>query len=59
MTELGSCNPIYPFILLSEYRVLVCQKYQYACLTGKVATYLATKYAGIDPGTWRRLVEDT
>jgi hypothetical protein len=59
MTELGLSNPIYPFMLLSEYRILVCQKCQYACLAREVATHLAKRHPGIDPGTRRRLVEDT
>jgi hypothetical protein len=59
MTELGRSNPIYPFMLLSEYRILVCQKCQQACLAREIATHLAKKHPGIDPGTRRRLVEDT
>jgi hypothetical protein len=59
MTELGPSNPIYPFMLLSEYRILVCQKCQHACLAREVPTHLAKKHPGIDLGTRCRLVEDT
>jgi hypothetical protein len=58
MTELGLSNPIYPFMLLSEYRILVCQKCQHACLAREVTSHLAKKHPEIDPGTRRRLVED-
>ena len=57
--ELGPSNPIYPFMLLSEYRILVCQKCQHACLAREVATHLAKKYPEINPGARRGLVEDT
>jgi hypothetical protein len=58
MTELGPSNPIYPFMLLSEYQVLICQKCQHACLATEATTHLAKKHHRIDPGTRRRLVED-
>jgi hypothetical protein len=58
MTEPGSSNPIYPFILPPKYQILVCQTCQYAYLASETATHLAKKYAGIDPGTRRRLVEE-
>jgi hypothetical protein len=58
ITELGPSNPIYPFMLLSQYRILVCQKCQHACLANEVATHLAKKHPGIEPGTRRRLVDD-
>jgi hypothetical protein len=57
LTELGPSNPIYPFMLLSQYRILVCQKCQYACLAREVTTHLAKKHPGIDLWTRRRLVE--
>jgi DNA-directed RNA polymerase subunit RPC12/RpoP len=59
ITELGPSNPIYPFMLLSQYRILVCQKCEHACLANEVATHLAKKHPEIDPGTRHRLVEDT
>ncbi|KAH7187512.1 hypothetical protein BKA60DRAFT_256490 [Fusarium oxysporum] len=59
MTELSPSNLIYPFILLSKYRILAYQTCQYACLAREVATYLAKKHPRIDPGTRCRLVEDT
>jgi hypothetical protein len=58
ITELGSSNPIYPFVLLSEYRVVVCQTYQYAYLAGKTATHLSQKHANIDLEIRRRLTEE-
>lgn len=57
-TEPGSSNPIYPFILLPKYQILVCQTCQYAYLAGEIATHLAKKHVGIDPGTRRRLVKE-
>ncbi|EXK24333.1 hypothetical protein FOMG_18930 [Fusarium oxysporum f. sp. melonis 26406] len=57
LTELGPSNPIYPFMLLSQYRILVCQKCQYACLAREVTTHLAKKHPGIDLWTRHRLVE--
>jgi hypothetical protein len=53
VTELGSSNPIYPFVLLSEYRVIVCQPCQYACLAGETATRLSQKHADVDLGNRR------
>lgn len=53
----GSSNPIYPFILLCKYRILVCQACQYTCLAGEIATHIAKKHVGIDPSTRRQLVE--
>ncbi|KAH7186801.1 hypothetical protein DER44DRAFT_801603, partial [Fusarium oxysporum] len=58
MTEPGSSNPIYPFILLPKYRLLVCQICQYACLAGETSTHLAKKHIGIDPTIRRRLVKE-
>jgi hypothetical protein len=49
MMELGPSNPIYPFMLLSQYRLLVCQKCQHACLAREVASHLAKRHPGIDP----------
>ncbi|KAJ9413887.1 hypothetical protein QL093DRAFT_2506649 [Fusarium oxysporum] len=46
-------------MLLSEYRILVCQTCQYACLAREIATHLAKKHPGIDLGTRCKLVEDT
>ncbi|WZH50246.1 uncharacterized protein QYS62_011490 [Fusarium acuminatum] len=57
LTELGPSNPIYPFMLLSQYRILVCQKCQYACLAREVTTHLAKKHPRIDLWTRRRVVE--
>ncbi|EXL63564.1 hypothetical protein FOPG_20162 [Fusarium oxysporum f. sp. conglutinans race 2 54008] len=55
--ELGYSYPVYPFTFLSEYRMVVCQKYQYACLAGEIATHLAKKHPEIDLGARRQLVE--
>ncbi|KAJ9419615.1 hypothetical protein QL093DRAFT_2591171 [Fusarium oxysporum] len=57
ITELGPSNPIYPFMLLFQYRILVCQNPD-ACLANEVATHLAKKHPGIEPGARRRLVDD-
>lgn len=54
----GSSNPIYPFILLCKYRILVCQAGQYWCLAGEIATHIAKKHVGIDPSTRRQPVEE-
>jgi hypothetical protein len=40
VTKLGSSNPIYPFIFLSEYQVVVCQTCQYAFLASETAIHL-------------------
>ncbi|KAI3573860.1 hypothetical protein IWW34DRAFT_634231 [Fusarium oxysporum f. sp. albedinis] len=55
-TELGCSNPIYPFVLLPEYRLIVCQTCQYACLAGETATHLSQRHANIDLEIRRRLV---
>ncbi|KAH7247477.1 uncharacterized protein BKA55DRAFT_514321 [Fusarium redolens] len=57
-TELGCSNPIYPFVLLPEYRLIVCQPCQYACLAGETATHLSQKHADVDLGTRRRLTTE-
>jgi hypothetical protein len=49
LTELGPSNPVYPFMLLSQYRIVVCQICQYACLASEVTARLAKKHYGIDP----------
>jgi hypothetical protein len=59
ITELGPSNPIYPFILLSKYRILVCQTCQYTYLAREITTHLTKKHPGIDLGTRCKLVEDT
>ncbi|KAH7202782.1 hypothetical protein BKA60DRAFT_657383, partial [Fusarium oxysporum] len=43
----------------SKYRIPVRQTCQHACLAGKIATRLAKRYVGIDPGARRRLAEET
>jgi hypothetical protein len=58
IAELGPSNPVYPFMLLSQYRILVCQKCQYACLANEAATHLAKTHPMVEPGTRRRLVDD-
>ncbi|KAH7159366.1 hypothetical protein DER46DRAFT_508741, partial [Fusarium sp. MPI-SDFR-AT-0072] len=47
-----------PFVLLPEYRLIVCQTCQYACLAGETATHLSQRHANIDLETRRRLVEE-
>ncbi|KAM5526323.1 hypothetical protein FOXYSP1_02367 [Fusarium oxysporum f. sp. phaseoli] len=48
MTEPSSSNPIYPFILVPNYRLLVCQICQYVYLARETSTYLAKMHIGID-----------
>jgi hypothetical protein len=51
MAELDSSNPIYPFMLLFEYRILVSQKCQHTCLAIEVArSYInREKLGGLTP----------
>ena len=55
--ERGSSSVIYPFILLLEYKLLVCQLCQFGCVADEVATHLRTRHDDIDPESRRKLVE--
>ncbi|KAJ0130219.1 hypothetical protein HZ326_26672 [Fusarium oxysporum f. sp. albedinis] len=52
-----SCSAIYPYVLLSTYRLLVCQVYRFASIANKAATHLRTQHRDIQPEHQQGLVE--
>ncbi|KAI8416962.1 hypothetical protein FOFC_03275 [Fusarium oxysporum] len=53
----GSCSAIYPYVLLSTYRLLVCQVCGFASVADEVATHLKTRHRDIQPEHRQDLVE--
>ncbi|KAJ0129372.1 Uncharacterized protein HZ326_25848 [Fusarium oxysporum f. sp. albedinis] len=51
-----SSNPIHPFVILSEYQLLICELCGFATLPNEVNTHLRTKH-DIALEYWHRLVE--
>ncbi|KAI8401188.1 hypothetical protein FOFC_18057 [Fusarium oxysporum] len=43
------CSAIYPYVLLSTYRLLVCQVCAFASVADEVATHLRTRHRDIQP----------
>ncbi|KAL9563885.1 hypothetical protein ACKAV7_011920 [Fusarium commune] len=52
-----TCSLIYPYVLLSTYRLLVCQICGFASVTDEVATHLKTRHRAIQPEHRQGLVE--
>ncbi|KAJ0129915.1 Uncharacterized protein HZ326_26981 [Fusarium oxysporum f. sp. albedinis] len=52
-----SSNPIYPFVILPEYQLLVCELCGFATLPNEVNTHLRTKHNDIALESRRKLVE--
>ncbi|EXK77216.1 hypothetical protein FOQG_18067 [Fusarium oxysporum f. sp. raphani 54005] len=52
-----SCSAIYPYVLLSTYRLLVCQVCGFASVADEVATHLRTRHRDIQPEHRQGLVE--
>ncbi|KAI8415992.1 hypothetical protein FOFC_02300 [Fusarium oxysporum] len=52
-----SSNPIYPFVILPEYQLLVCKLCGFATLPNEVNAHLRTKHNNIALECRRRLVE--
>jgi hypothetical protein len=51
------CSAIYPYILLSTYRLLVCQVCAFASVADEVATHLRTRHRDVQPERRQELVE--
>ncbi|EWZ78605.1 hypothetical protein FOWG_17175 [Fusarium oxysporum f. sp. lycopersici MN25] len=51
------CSAIYPYVLLSTYRLLVCQICGFASVADEVATHLRTRHRDIQPEHRQGLVE--
>ncbi|EWZ27792.1 hypothetical protein FOZG_18494 [Fusarium oxysporum Fo47] len=51
------CSAIYPYVLLSTYRLLVCQVCGFASVADEVATHLRTRHRDIQPERRQELVE--
>ncbi|KAJ9419392.1 hypothetical protein QL093DRAFT_2362365, partial [Fusarium oxysporum] len=51
------CSAIYPYVLLSTYRLLVCQVCGFASIVDEVATHLRTRHRDIQPERRQELVE--
>ncbi|KAH7169524.1 hypothetical protein DER46DRAFT_645872 [Fusarium sp. MPI-SDFR-AT-0072] len=51
------CSAIYPYVLLSTYRLLVCQVCEFASVADEVATHLRTRHRDIQPERRQELVE--
>ncbi|KAH7205208.1 hypothetical protein BKA60DRAFT_545465 [Fusarium oxysporum] len=51
------CSAIYPYVLLSTYRLLVCQVCAFASVADEVATYLRTRHRDIQSERRQELVE--
>jgi hypothetical protein len=52
-----SSNPIYPFVIIPEYQLLVCKLCGFATLPNEVNAHLRTKHKNIALECRRRLVE--
>ncbi|EXK26248.1 hypothetical protein FOMG_17150 [Fusarium oxysporum f. sp. melonis 26406] len=50
-------SAIYPYVLLSTYRLLVCQVCGFASIVDEVATHLRTRHRDIQPERRQELVE--
>ncbi|KAJ0129663.1 hypothetical protein HZ326_27239 [Fusarium oxysporum f. sp. albedinis] len=55
--ELGTSDAIYPFILLPQYKILICQVCQFGCVADEVATHLRTRHHDINAESRRKLAE--
>jgi rubrerythrin len=51
------CSATYPYVLLSTYRLFVCQVCGFASVADEVATHLRTRHRDIQPDHRRDLVE--
>ncbi|KAJ0126097.1 Uncharacterized protein HZ326_30796 [Fusarium oxysporum f. sp. albedinis] len=51
------CSAIHPYVLLSTYRLLVCQVCEFASVADEVATHLRTRHRDIQPERRQELVE--
>jgi hypothetical protein len=51
------CSAIYPYVLLSTYRLLVCQVCAFASVADEVATHLRTRHRDIQSERRQELVE--
>ncbi|RKK23830.1 hypothetical protein BFJ66_g17349 [Fusarium oxysporum f. sp. cepae] len=51
------CSAIYPYVLLSTYRLLICPVYGFASVTDEVATHLKTRHRDIKPEHRQNLIE--
>jgi hypothetical protein len=51
------CSAIYPYVLLSTYRLLVCQVCRFASVANEVATHLRTRHRDIQPEHRQELVD--
>jgi uncharacterized protein (DUF2225 family) len=51
------CSAIYPYVLLSTYRLLVCQVCGFASVADEVATHLKTRHRDMQPEHRQDLVE--
>jgi hypothetical protein len=52
-----SCSAIHPYVILSTYRLLVCQVCGFASVADEVATHLRTRHHDIQPQHRQDLVE--
>ncbi|KAM0362018.1 hypothetical protein ACHAO7_011321 [Fusarium culmorum] len=52
-----SCRTIHPYVILSTYRLLVCQVCGFASVADEVATHLRTRHRDIQPQHRQDLVE--
>jgi hypothetical protein len=52
-----SCGAIHPYVILSTYRLLVCQICGFASVADEVATHLRTRHRDIQPQHRQDLVE--
>ncbi|KAF5698067.1 hypothetical protein FMUND_15204, partial [Fusarium mundagurra] len=51
------CSAIHPYVVLSTYRLLVCQACEFASVADEVATHLRTRHRDIQPDRRQELVE--
>jgi hypothetical protein len=50
------CSTIYPFVLLSAYRILVCEVCGFACVANEAGTHLKSRHRSIKKEDRKRLV---
>ncbi|KAH7199165.1 hypothetical protein BKA60DRAFT_411898, partial [Fusarium oxysporum] len=55
--ESSSSDAIYPFVLLPQYKILICQVCQFGCVADEVATHLRTRHHDINAESRRKLAE--
>jgi uncharacterized protein (DUF2225 family) len=52
-----SCSAIYPYVLLSTYRLFVCQICGFASVADEIATHLKTQHRDMQPEHRQELVK--